>query len=85
MADVTDYRVGAEDRPRYLAATPLVALNLGARGRALVRPSGTEPKLKIYVDLVADRDEAVPTAEQEQVLTAEATEVAEALAAQLGL
>ena len=85
VAEVTDYRVGAEDRPRYLAATPLVALDLGARGRALVRPSGTEPKLKIYVDLVADRDETVEAAEQELALTAEANQVAEALAGQLGL
>ena len=85
VAEVTDYRVGAEDRPRYLAATPLVALDLGARGRALVRPSGTEPKLKIYVDLVADRDDAVSAVQQEQALTAEADEVATALAAKLGL
>ncbi len=85
VAEVTDYRVGAEGRPRYLAATPLVALDLGARGRALVRPSGTEPKIKIYVDLVADRDSAVTAAAQELALTAEANEVAAALAGQLGL
>ena len=85
VAEVTDYRLGAEGRPRYLAATPLVALDLGARGRALVRPSGTEPKIKIYVDLVADRDSAVTAAEQELALTAEANEVAAALAGQLGL
>ena len=85
VAEVTDYRVGAEDRPRYLAATPLVALDLGVRGRALVRPSGTEPKLKIYVDLVANRDTAIDAAEQELALTAEADAVAAALADQLGL
>lgn len=45
-----DYREGAESRPRWLAATPLIAFELGSSGRALVRPSGTEPKLKIYVD-----------------------------------
>ena len=47
---VTDFRAGAEGRPRWLGATPLVALELGPAGRALVRPSGTEPKLKVYVD-----------------------------------
>jgi phosphomannomutase len=46
-----DYRSGGEDRPRYLPATPLVEFVLGDEGRALVRPSGTEPKLKVYVDL----------------------------------
>jgi len=54
VTGVTDYRSGAEDRPRYLAATPLVELSLGDAGRALIRPSGTEPKLKIYVDLRGD-------------------------------
>jgi phosphomannomutase len=51
VTGVTDYRSGAGKRPRYLAATPLVELSLGDAGRALIRPSGTEPKLKIYVDL----------------------------------
>ena len=81
----TDYRQGAESRPRYLAATPLVELDLGARGRALVRPSGTEPKLKIYVDLVADRDSAITATQQETALVAEADVVAAAIGEQLGL
>jgi phosphomannomutase len=83
VVTATDYRVGAEKRPRYLAATPLIELDLGERGRALVRPSGTEPKLKIYVDLVAKRDPSVDTDDQEAQLVAEANEVAEAIAAGL--
>ncbi|HZJ49026.1 MAG TPA: phospho-sugar mutase [Acidimicrobiia bacterium] len=51
VTEVIDYRQGAENRPRYLAATPLVECSLGDAGRVLIRPSGTEPKLKIYVDL----------------------------------
>jgi phosphomannomutase len=51
VSEVTDFRTGAEERPRWLPESPLVVFELGARGRALVRPSGTEPKLKIYVDL----------------------------------
>ncbi len=85
VVTMTDYRIGAEDRPRYMAATPLVALDLGDRGRALVRPSGTEPKLKIYVDLVAERDAALSAEEQERQLVAEADVVAEAIAGGLGL
>ena len=81
----TDYRQGAESRPRYLAATPLVELDLGTRGRALVRPSGTEPKLKIYVDLVADRNPAITAAQQEADLVTEADVVAAAIGEQLGL
>jgi len=52
---VTDYRRNSEQRPPWLGEQALVELTLGERGRVLVRPSGTEPKLKIYVDL---RDEA---------------------------
>ena len=85
VASMTDYRVGAEGRPRYMAATPLVELDLGDRGRALVRPSGTEPKLKIYVDLVAARDSSLSAEEQERQLVAEADVVAEAIAGGLGL
>jgi phosphomannomutase len=55
---VRDYRRGAESRPPWLGSAALVELELD-EGRVLVRPSGTEPKLKIYVDL---RAEAAPSA-----------------------
>lgn len=55
----TDYRTGAEARPPWLGATSLFELDYGALGRVLVRPSGTEPKLKLY----ADTEEPVTAAE----------------------
>lgn len=51
VSRATDYRSGGAERPRYLPDTSLVALALEGGSRVLVRPSGTEPKLKIYVDL----------------------------------
>jgi phosphomannomutase len=51
VTGVTDYRRNARDRPDWLGEQSLVELTIGGRGRILVRPSGTEPKLKIYVDL----------------------------------
>ena len=51
---LTDYRKDA-GRPFWISTSPLISLDLGANGRALLRPSGTEPKLKVYVDL---RDES---------------------------
>ncbi|MGH8873447.1 MAG: phospho-sugar mutase [Acidimicrobiia bacterium] len=51
VTGVTDYRMGHDERPVWLGAQDLVELSLGESGRVLVRPSGTEPKLKIYVDL----------------------------------
>lgn len=53
VVGMVDYRVGAEDRPPWLGAQPLIQLDLKG-GRILARPSGTEPKLKIYVDLRED-------------------------------
>ena len=51
VVGVTDYSSGADTRPRYLGETNLIELDLGDSGRLLARPSGTEPKLKVYVDL----------------------------------
>ncbi len=74
----TDYRVGEEGRPPWLGAQDLVELTLGAVGRILVRPSGTEPKLKIYVDLTGTTEPDHQTAHRVLV------EKAEAVAAEMG-
>lgn len=50
----SDYRTGGAERPWWLGEQALVELSLGHKGRILARPSGTEPKLKIYVDLRGD-------------------------------
>jgi phosphomannomutase len=81
----TDYRTGAEGRPRWLGATPLIALDLGDWGRALVRPSGTEPKLKVYVDGKAALAEGDDLAAVETGALAEARAVADDLVRFLGL
>jgi phosphomannomutase len=84
VAGVVDYRIGAETRPRWLAATPLVALDLEGRARVLIRPSGTEPKLKIYVDLRADID-TEDLAAVEQTAVDLADRIAEETATFVGL
>jgi phosphomannomutase len=84
ITGVVDFRRGGEARPRWLENTTLVELSLGDRGRILVRPSGTEPKLKVYVDLrrAVGADTDVWKAEEET--RAEARKLAEALVADLG-
>lgn len=51
VTEATDYRRNAGQRRSWLGEQALIELTLGEQGRILVRPSGTEPKLKIYVDL----------------------------------
>lgn len=53
---VTDYRSGADTRPAWLAETDLVEFSLEGGGRTMIRPSGTEPKCKVYIDLRAELD-----------------------------
>jgi phosphomannomutase len=82
---VRDFRKGGASRALWLGETLLVELDLEGGGRILVRPSGTEPKLKIYVDLRAELREDEVVSEREQAAQAEARALAASLAAALGL
>ena len=84
VTSVTDYRAGAAQRPPWLGSTDLVALEL-ADGRAMIRPSGTEPKCKVYVDLRAPLGEDDDTDALTAQLKRDADAVAGALASAVGL
>ena len=60
---VLDYRSGANSRPRWLAEAAVLEFDYGEQLRVLVRPSGTEPKLKIYVDYRSPASAHEPGAE----------------------
>jgi phosphomannomutase len=81
---VTDFREGAGDRPRWLPEQALVEFRLGDAGRVLVRPSGTEPKLKVYVDLRAALPSGIDVWEAEAALLPKARRAAEDLVEFLG-
>ncbi len=85
VSGVTDYSRDSEERPRYLPVTELVELELGDLGRLLVRPSGTEPKLKIYGDLRADATRVSDLLALETELLATADDLAAAVVAYLDL
>jgi phosphomannomutase len=80
---IVDFAIGADERPPYLGATNLIEIDLGEMGRALARPSGTEPKLKIYVDLTTAFPADGAWQPIEASLTAQANDVGEALASWL--
>jgi len=50
VSDVIDLELGVDG----LAPTEGLLWRLGERGRVVVRPSGTEPKLKAYIEVVGD-------------------------------
>lgn len=81
---VTDYRKDVAERPHWLGHHDLVEYSL-SDGRAMIRPSGTEPKVKIYVDLRAEVAAEDDLAVVEVRLLEDAQEVASALAAYAGL
>ena len=83
VVGVRDFAVGSEERPRYLGATNLVELDLGEAGRVLARPSGTEPKLKVYVDLTGPFPSSGDWLGAEVALHAEAVSLGEEMAAWL--
>lgn len=83
VSSVVDYRTGAESRPVWLGAAALVELKLRG-GRVLVRPSGTEPKLKVYVDLSVAVGAQEAVGPLETALADEADRVGADLVAALG-
>lgn len=82
---MTDYSRGQEDRPRWLPATSLVALDLEGGSRVLARPSGTEPKLKFYADLRFDVASATDARARRPSARREAERLAASLAEVMGL
>jgi phosphomannomutase len=87
VLEVVDFRSGAESRPAWLGEHDLVAFTLG-EGRVMIRPSGTEPKCKVYVDIrgeLADADDPGDVAAVERRLETRAIELATDLIAAAGL
>lgn len=87
VVDVVDFRSGAQERAPWLAEHDLVAFTLD-EGRVMIRPSGTEPKCKVYVDVRGDLDADATgerIAEAEVRLADRAAELAADLIASAGL
>jgi phosphomannomutase len=87
VLEAVDFRSGAEHRPRWLGVHDLIVLTL-AEGRVMIRPSGTEPKCKIYVDVRTDLPEgsdAVAERAAGSALAARAAALADDLARIAGL
>jgi phosphomannomutase len=85
LANRVDYRVGGNLRPRWLPASDLVELRLADGSRVRIRPSGTEPKLKIYVDLFVATKANEELGTQEARAMIQAQQTAEDLVTWLGL
>lgn len=85
VVSVTDFRKDSHSRPRWLPADGLMLMELAGDGRVLVRPSGTEPKLKIYVDLRAALGGADSRTAEEARLVEEARGIGAAMAGWLDL
>ncbi|HVU05319.1 MAG TPA: phospho-sugar mutase [Polyangiaceae bacterium] len=84
VKSVTDFRSGGDARPPWLGETPLIVLDLGDAGRALLRPSGTEPKLKVYVDLRGDVPEGTAVSKVEEALFERARAMAKEVVGAIG-
>ncbi|HEX3851631.1 MAG TPA: phospho-sugar mutase [Polyangiaceae bacterium] len=85
VSSVTDLRQPEASAPSWRGAALLVEIRLIGGGRVFVRPSGTEPKLKIYVDLRADLAPEASLSAAEDQARSQALDVARALVSSLGL
>lgn len=85
VTKVVNYYTGGETRPRWLENNAMVQLNLSTGARVLVRPSGTEPKLKIYVDLRSELAADADLWQAQRAADAEAVAVGKAVLETVGL
>lgn len=85
VSGVRDLQRAEPGAPIWRGSALLALLTLGDRGRVFVRPSGTEPKLKMYIDWrePLSVEEAVSVAEERG--RAAALDIARALTSALGL
>lgn len=77
-------RSGGEVRPSGLPKGDVIALELEGDHRVMLRPSGTEPKIKLYVDVRVDVREGEPIADARARGEAVMDELAAALRATAG-
>jgi len=82
---VRDLQTAEPDAPSWRGPALLVELVLAGGGRVFVRPSGTEPKLKMYVDLQVPLAADASITEAETNGLTEAKAVARSLSVALGL
>jgi phosphomannomutase len=85
VSSVRDLRIPEAGAPSWRGPASLVELQLTAGGRVFVRPSGTEPKLKLYVDLLAPLSADASISATEAEARTEAEGIASALVSALGL
>lgn len=75
VAQVVDYSRQAADRPVWFGASAMFVVEVDGDARIVVRPSGTEPKLKCYADV----EMTVAAGEEPLVVYERAKTMAEAL------
>ena len=85
VSSVRDYRVPEAGAPSWRGSTLLVELQLGDGTRVFARPSGTEPKLKIYVELPLEIGPQAAISSAESSGREAASDIARALLVALGL
>ena len=85
VSSTRDLRVPEPGAPSWRGPTLLVELRLAGGGRVFARPSGTEPKLKLYVDIRAPLAPGASITAEEESARARALALASALLSALGL